>query len=274
MTVSGEGGEALGAAGTRVAPSEPDAGSGQLVHISVPVVDRVFEAIIQAAKDPSMNVDNLTQLFALQKELRADHERTAFHAAMNAAQAEIQPVARTSENKQTGSMFAKLEAVDAAIRPIYLRYGFSLSYDTAPPLTPGNIRMECRCSRGGHTETFHREAPADTLGPKGSPTKTALHGGASTETFLKRYMACGIFNVVFKNMDDDGVRGGRRFITAPQSEELRALMARAKRQEGPFLDRLFGGSVHSCEEIEAGAFVVVKNTLASIVDQQAKKDQG
>jgi hypothetical protein len=127
-----------------------------------------------------------------------------WHEAMNRCQEEIQPVARATENTVTRSFYAKLEAVDAAIRPIYLKHGFAVLDNTVEPLVAGNIRIECRVTRGGHVEKFYREAPPDTLGPKGSPTKTTLHGGASTETFLRRYARCGAFNVVFKDLDNDG----------------------------------------------------------------------
>lgn len=196
-------------------PAVPDSGpAGSLLN---------FVAL--AVRDPTIDVAKLDALLRMEREIRADAAATEYKRAMNAAQAEIQPVARTAENTQTKSFYAKLEDVDAAIRPIYLHHGFSLSYNTVPPLVPGNVRVECRCSHvAGHSDLFYREAPADTLGPKGAPVKTILHGGGSTETFLKRYLACGIFNVVFKNQDDDGVRGGMKFISAEQVKDLSDLM--------------------------------------------------
>ena len=228
--------------------------------------------VMELASSPDVNPEMFDRLVAWQERAEARHAEIAFNVAMNAAQAEIQPVARTAENTQTRSFYAKLEAVDAAIRPIYLRHGFSLSYNTVAPLIAANIRVECRCAHSaGHAERFYREAPADTLGPKGSAVKTVLHGGGSTETFLKRYLACGIFNVVFRNQDDDGVRGGQRFITPDQCVELLDMMKEAGRQESTFLDRAFGGAVHSIEEVEAGAYVVVKNMLSAIIAQQQRK---
>lgn len=169
----------------------------------------VMTAIIALARDPTVNIATLESLVGLHQRMEARQAEIAFNQSMNEAQAEIQPVARTAENKQTNSFYAKLETVDAVIRPIYLKHGFSLSYNSTAPLVPGNLRIECKCAHtAGHSEKYAREAPADTLGPKGTPTKTLLHGGGSTETFIKRYLACGIFNVVFKNLDDDGQRGG------------------------------------------------------------------
>ncbi len=176
-------------------------------------------------QDPKADVDKLERLFALHERRLAKEAEVAFNVAMNRAQEEIQPVARTTENTQTHSFYAKLEAVDEAIRPVYLRHGFSLSFSDAPPIVAGNIRIECRCAHvAGHIERYGREAAPDTLGPKGSPVKTALHGGASTETFLKRYLTCGIFNVVSKDQDNDG----NGYIDAAQLAHIRELIARTK----------------------------------------------
>lgn len=244
--------------------------------VSIPVADSaaIFSKVVELASNPNTNPDMFDRLVAWQEREQARQGEVAYNMAMNAAQGEIQPVARDAENKQTNSFYAKLESVDKAIRPIYLRHGFSLSYNTVAPLIEKNIRVECRCAHvGGHVEKFYREAPADTLGPKGTAVKTFLHGGGSTETFLKRYLACGIFNVVFANQDDDGVRGGMRFIEETQVDDLRQLAKLAGRQEGPFLERLFSGEVHRFEEVEQPAYPVVRNMLQQIISQQKKKTE-
>jgi hypothetical protein len=199
------------------------------IALNVPDLDTI---ISRAITDPTIDVERLQRLLDFQKDRMAYQAMLEFNEALVRCQEEIQPVARTTENTVTRSWYAKLEAVDAAIRPIYLRHGFSLSYNSVEPLVAGNIRMECRCARGVHVERYYREAAPDTLGPKGTPTKTSLHGGASTETFLKRYLTCGIFNVVFKDQDDDGIGGT---IDEAQVANLRDLLAKAKRTEEAFL---------------------------------------
>jgi len=211
-------------------PSETEIGSTMTEHYAAgakPSETLALLAMVErVALDPRINVDTLERMMGLYERMKGNQAQQVYAEAMNQAQAEIQPVARTTENTVTHSWYAKLEAVDAAIRPIYLRHGFSLSYNTVPALVMGNVRMECRCwHTGGHSELFHREAGPDTLGPKGTPTKTVLHGIGSTETFLRRYLACGVFNVVFKDLDDDG-NGGP--ITDEQVAEILAKIPEAK----------------------------------------------
>jgi hypothetical protein len=228
--------------------------------------------VIELASNPGTNPEMFDRLVAWQEREQARQAEMSYNIAMNLAQSEVQPVVRTAENTQTHSFYAKLEQVDDAIRPIYLRHGFSLSYNTVAPLTEGHIRIECRCAHnGGHSEKFYREAPADTLGPKGSQVKTVLHGGGSTETFLKRYLACGIFNVVFKNQDDDGVRGGMKFITEEQGLEIEALLTETKADRVDFM-RMF--SVNSILEIQEGALAPALNMLYARRERKAKGTGG
>jgi hypothetical protein len=230
--------------------------------LNVPDLDTI---ISRAITDPAIDVDRLQRLLDFQKDRMAYQAMLEFNEAMVRCQEEIQPVARTTENTVTRSWYAKLEAVDAAIRPIYLRHGFSLSYNSVEPLVAGNIRMECRCARGVHVERYYREAAADTLGPKGTPTKTALHGGASTETFLKRYLTCGIFNVVFKDQDDDG-NGGT--ITAEEAENLRLLLAKARRTEGAFLRYM---KAESIEQIPSKKYLGAVGALQERIGKETQE---
>jgi hypothetical protein len=229
------------------------------------------ERVLSLAAQPGVNPEMFDRLVAWQQQEAASQAEERFNDAMNKVQAEILPVVRTAENKQTNSFYAKLEAVDAAIRPIYLRYGFNVSYGTVEPLTAGNIRVVCEVALGRHKKLYYREAPADTMGPKGAPTKTVLHGGGSTETYLKRYAVCGAFNVVFSNMgDDDGNRGGMQFVSAQQAHEIRALLEQAGRAEDSFLYRLCT-DVRSADEVESKDFVRVKGALMEIIASRAAR---
>ena len=118
--------------------------------------------IIELASNPGVNPEMFDRLVAWQEREEERQAEERFNAAMNRAQAEIQPVARNAENKHTNSFYATLEAVDAAIRPIYLRHGFNVSYGTVEPLTPGQIRVVCEVALERHKKLYYREAPADT----------------------------------------------------------------------------------------------------------------
>jgi hypothetical protein len=212
-----------------------------------------------------------SRLMEWQKEERAAQAEERFNEAMNLCQAEIAPVARTVQNTQTKSFYAKLEAVDAAIRPIYIRYGFNVSYNTVPPLSPGNIRVECEVSLGRHSKKYYREAPPDTVGPGGKPNKTMLHGGLSTETTVKRYALCGAFNVVFRNLDDDGVRGGREFVTDDELHVLERLVEETGTKLPEFFAVMVSDEIHELNEVSRLDFPRLANALNRKKNQMQRK---
>jgi hypothetical protein len=228
--------------------------------------ESVLALIARAASNPAIDVEKMQALLDMHREIEARQSEREYNIALNLAQAEIEPIARTTENTQTRSFYAKLEDIDDKIRAVYVRHGFSLSFDTVAPIAAGNIRIECRCHHvGGHTARYGREAPADTLGPKGAPVKTQLHGAASTETYLKRYITCGIFNVVFRGQDDDGVRGGMEFIDAPAVKQLDDLLRRTRSNFDDFC-RVMG--VRSLVDIQVQDYPrAVNAVMAKLVRQ-------
>jgi ERF superfamily len=227
----------------------------------IPMVDPVLAQAAAIARLPGLSESMFDRLMEWNEKEKAAQAEERFNDAMNAAQAEIAPVARTAENKQTNSFYAKLEAVDAAIRPVYLRHGFNVSFNTIPPLKEGNIRVECAISLGRFTKRYHRESAPDTLGPKGTPTKTLLHGGNSTETTLKRYAVCGAFNVQFRGVDDDGNSGGATYLTPEQVEAIRTIVDETETDPGAFFSTMLTEEVTIFEDIPAIHFDRLMNAL-------------
>lgn len=177
--------------------------------ISVPT-NSLLNFLAAAARDPSVDIAKFEALLRMQREIIADEAKNDFNEALAVVQAEMEPVVRDTDNKQTKSRYAKLETIDAAIRPIYTKHGFSLTFDTLRHDGP-EIRMTCDVSRGRHSRTYHLDAMPDMAGAQGVVNKTQMHGVASAVTYLRRYLTTMIFNVVLTNEDDDGnVGGGRR----------------------------------------------------------------
>ena len=240
----------------------------------VAMADPILAQAAAIARLPGLNEGMFSRLMEWQKEERAAQAEERFNEAMNKAQAEIAPVERTAQNKATNSFYAKLEAVDAAIRPIYLTHGFSVAYNTVPPLTPGNIRVECEVSLGRHSKKYYREAPPDTAGPGGKANKTMLHGGGSTETYVKRYAVCGAFNVVFRNLDDDGVRGGMEYVTDEELAILRCLVEETGTKVPEFLKLMVDEEIHELNELDRRAFPRLALALNRKKNQMARKAGG
>ena len=140
------------------------------------------------------------------KQMARDAEE-AFNDAMNAVQAEIGRVKPNLLNPQTRSKYASYDKLDAELRPIYTRHGFSLSFSEEDSTKPNHVRVICYVSRGGHTRVYRKDMPVVTTGIKGNEMMTPTHATASADSYGKRYLLKDIFNVAIGEDDDDGNGG-------------------------------------------------------------------
>jgi ERF superfamily len=170
----------------------------------------IMDVIARAAADPNVDVGKMERLYAMLKEEKASVARQEFMLAMSSAQAEIPFVIKKSNNPQTSSKYAKLEALAKAAAPVIEKHGFSLMFSEGDSANPAKIRIQCRVThKGGHFEDFKIDLSPDDKGMKGNDSKTAIHGQGSTFSYGQRYLTKGIFNMIVIGEDDDGNQGQR-----------------------------------------------------------------
>lgn len=225
--------------------------STAIVHAEPTSIQReatsILDVIARAAKDPTINVEKLERLLAIQERLLADQRRTAFMAALSALEAELPQIAKSGRvivNGQLRSKFARIEDVDTAIRPLCREHGFAFSFDSK---AAGNaFEFSCTMShRDGHAETKTITLPADT-----GPGRNGVQSVGSTTSYARRYLLSMHLNIITRDEDDDG-NGGGRPVTAEQAAELRAALAEVKGNEARFLNWL---AAESFEAIPAANF--------------------
>lgn len=252
---------------TQTRPGEENA-------LTVAEPQSLLNFVARALVDPAIDVTKLEMLLRMQREIVAEEARLQFSVSMNLAQGEIQAVARNAVNSETRSKYATLEAVDAAIRPVTAKHGFSLMFSQADNEGP-EIRIECVVRhREGHAETFHLSALSDMTGPKGTPNKTQVQGVGSSVSYLRRYLTCMIFNVALRD-DNDGNRAKQKvseetgeLAGSAQTELLYRLLADCSADpkaidanERTFLSRMGMGDFRTLKDVPVGHFVRLKNAL-------------
>jgi hypothetical protein len=212
------------------------------------------------AKDPGVDVAKLEKLMELQERALARDAKSQFVSAMAAAQAEMRPVATDADNPQTRSRYASYEALDSALRPIYSKHGFALSYDTDDSPKPEHVRVLCEVMHiGGHSKTYHADMPADGKGAKGGDVMTKTHAVGSAMSYGQRYLLKGIFNVRVGEADDDGnAASALPTITVEQCCLIDDLIAEVGADRNKFLRYL---KVRSVDEIPQQAF---KDAVAAL----------
>jgi len=169
----------------------------------------LINVIEKAAYNPDVDIDKMERLLSMQERIIDRQAEQAFNDAMVRAQLAMPTVEADSDNPQTRSKYAKFEKVNKAIKPIYTKEGFALSFGTADSSIPEYIRVTCDVSHiGGHHKEYYMDLPPDTEGIKGTVNKTKVHGAASAHSYAKRYLAVMIFNVTIGGEDDDGNAAG------------------------------------------------------------------
>ena len=222
----------------------------------------VLQVISRAAADPSVDIEKLERLLAMQERIVAKHAESEFNAALNAAQAEISTIAADAENLQTRSRYATYAKLDKVLRPIYTRHGFSLSFDETDSPKPDHIRvLAILAHRGGHSHTYQKDMPADGKGAKGGDVMTKTHAAGAAASYGMRYLLKGIFNVAIGEEDTDGnePRDEPR-ISEDQAATLQALMEEVGADKARFFAYLKIGAL---KEIHARNYSSIVKLLES-----------
>ena len=230
----------------------------------------LMQAITRAASDPNVDIDKMERLMAMHERMVGKDAEQAFVAAMNAAQAEMRPIAADADNPQTRSKYASYAALDKALRPLYTKHGFSLSFDEGDTTKPDHIRVLCYVSHeAGHTRIYRKDMPADGKGAKGGDVMTKTHASGAADTYGMRYLLKKIFNVAIGEDDRDGNESQQRgpTITEAQRDELLKLLADA----GATADQFCAiAKIEALPDLPADEFERAKTWIANRKAARAK----
>src|ERR1700756_59802 len=237
----------------------------------------VLALIERVALDPRADVEKLERMMAMYDRLKAKEAELAFNAAKGRILKKLagikivrnRPVLRESEKgkfqKGTPEAFkyAPLEEIDKHLRPLLAEEEMDLSYSDEP-WEGGGILIRGRLKHlpGGHYEDSFMPAPADTTGGK-----SKVQAVGSTNSFLRRYVACNIFNIVVVGDDDDGTGGT---VDEAQTKTILGLVKKAK--VGPkFLKYMKAQSVEEAGSLEAAVATIAARDYRKAVSTLAEK---
>jgi hypothetical protein len=210
----------------------------------------LMEIISRASRDPNTDVEKLERVMALYERITSHTAEQAFNTSMKAAQEEMGQISTDMYNDQTKSKYASYAAMDRALRPIYTKHGFSVSFDEGDTDKPDHIRVLAYVAHdGGFTRTYRKDMPADGKGAKGGNAMTLTHASGAADTYGMRYLLKKIFNVAVGEDDNDG--NTVQLISADQKERIIALMKETNTETTPFLKYL---KVSALDELPAIKF--------------------
>jgi hypothetical protein len=222
----------------------------------------VLALIERVALDPGADAEKLERMTAMYEALKAKEAELAYNTAKGRIlkklaiikivknRAALNEVNNATPQKGGPEPFryAPLEAIDKHLRPLLAEEEMDLSYSDEPAGGGGiRIRGRLRHLPGGYYEDSFMSAPPDTTGGKSS-----VQAVGSTNSYLRRYVACNIFNIVVVGDDDDG-NGGT--IDEAQTRTILALIKKAK--VGPkFLKYVRAKSVEEAGSLKAAVATI------------------
>jgi hypothetical protein len=236
--------------------------------------------IERIALDPGTNVEKLERMMTMYERLKAKEAELAYNAAKGRILKKLADIkivknrlalheiakGRPQKSAYEPFKYAPLEEIDRHLRPLLAEENMDLSYSDEPQ--PGGeilIRGRLRHLPGGHFEDSFMSAPPDTTGGK-----SAVQAAGSTNSFLRRYVACNIFNIVAVGDDDDGAG---ETIDEVQTQNILDLIKKAK--AGPkFLKYMKAQSIEEAGSLEAAvATIAARDYLKAIstLDHQIAK---
>jgi hypothetical protein len=250
---------------------------------SVDSASTVLGLFERVALDPGADAEKLERMMAMYETLKAKEAELAYNAAKGRILKKLAGIkivkSRSVLNGINGAVpqkgapepfkYAPLEEIDKHLRPLLAEEEMDLSYSDEP--SGGAIRIRGRLKHlpSGYYEDSFMSAPPDTTGGKSN-----VQAVGSTNSYLRRYVACNIFNIVVVGDDDDG-NGGT--IDEAQSRTILALIKKAK--VGPkFLRYMKAQSVEEAGSLKAAVATIAardyRKAISTLKEQIAKAEAG
>lgn len=178
------------------------------------------ELIAQAIANPSVDPARLTAFLEFKLRVDAIEAEKEFNRDFAAAMQEMPHIVKRGviDMGAKGKMaFATYEDIDTIIRPIEQRYGFARTFSTEPSKDGITVTLVLM-HRSGHSIKSTRFMPPDT-----GAGRNGMQATGSAESYAKRYLTNGVWNLVTVGQDNDGTRAEP--ITQEQIDQVRDLLA-------------------------------------------------
>jgi hypothetical protein len=242
----------------------------------------ILALIEQIALNPDADVEKLERMMAMYERLKAKEAELAYNAAKGRILKKLASIkivknrsvlhefeqGKPQKGAYEAFKYAPLEEIDKHLRPPLAEEDMDLSYSDEPREDGGIvIRGRLKHLPGGHYEDSFMPAPLDTTGGKSN-----VQAVGSTNSYLRRYVACNIFNIVVVGDDDDGTGGT---IDEAQAKTILELIKKAK--VGPkFLKYMKARSIAEAGSLEAAVATIAardyRKAITTLEEQIVKAE--
>lgn len=229
----------------------------------IDINDSSLTSVERLTLDPRVDTDKLQAIIEMQYIEEDRRAKKEFIRDMVKCQTEMPAIKKDKQNNQTDSLYAKVETIKRAIKPVYTNHGFAITFREGEARNENDIRLIATVMHiSGHSEEHYYDNPMDNAGIKGSLNKTPTHGKSSGISYAERYLLKLIFNLELHDEDDDGNQAGTSYITAEQVLEIETILKNDDRDREKFIKYL---------KVESLSLLPANKYNAAIVALKAKK---
>ena len=178
-------------------------------------------ALLQTAIASGTSPNEMTELYALVKQMRADEAQERFAERLAEFQRDCPRIHKSRKTQGNFSFgYASLDDIDEKIRPILGRLGIVVTFDSEHTTANNEnvINVTVRVRVGSYYEDRRFGCPI----PKDLRASDSQKWGAAL-SYAKRYALCAALNIVVTDEDDES-KLGPDTITATQLLEIRDLL--------------------------------------------------
>ena len=227
----------------------------------------MLATISRLALDPRCDMEKLERLMALQERMEAKSALEAFNSAFAEMQCEMPSVEKRTQNTHTKKMYADLDDINYAVRPVMAKFGFGVSFkivNQAHGVSITGILMH----KAGHREETTMLLPLD----KGSQ-RSAVQEVGSTTTYGKRYVMCALLNITSgDDNDNDGYKEPvDPLITPAQARQVQALLDKCGEKVHSAFEKMYGHPGQIAKSAFDGVVAGLNNSISKAA-KSAKQD--
>lgn len=203
--------------------------------------DRFLALIEKVIENPQVDADKLKVIVDLKLQLEDRAAEKAFDAAMQEAQKEVQALKWDKLNPEKNSRYASYPKIDAMLKPIREKFGFSESFGVEPQMAGPNLMMMYsdvthKDKNGSHRRRYHLPMSISGEGPKGGGVMTATQAVGNGSSLGMRYLEKMIWKIpMLVDKDDTDGNVPLEAITESQAADLQALIDEVKQDKGKLL---------------------------------------
>jgi hypothetical protein len=181
--------------------------------VKVTQVTSSTDSFITQALASNASVEVLTQLFQLQKDVKAEQAKEAFIRAMANFQKKCPQIEKTKKvmvYSQERYRYAPLDAIVSQVRDLLAEN--ELSYSIQADVDGDVVKATCTITHVlGHSQSSSFNAPIeDKKSKEGNSTMSKPQQYATALTFAKRYAFCNVLGILTTDEDTDAVDSGKK----------------------------------------------------------------